>query len=78
MSNYWEGGAKVSMNTETPQNMTKSDAAFTVQVAPVAASAATPASFVITVTPNAAAPATVTTANAALAAPPPLRTASNN
>jgi len=70
---YWEGGKKaVSMNTQ-PAADTKSNAAFTMTVAPVGATATAPASFVITVTPNAAA-----TQTAAVAAPSAtVRTASN-
>ncbi len=51
MSNYWEGGAKkVALNT-TPAPAAQSNAAFTMTVEPVAATASTPASFVVAATP---------------------------
>jgi light-harvesting protein B-800-850 alpha chain len=74
MSNYWEGGAKkVAMNTPAPAAVTKSDAGFTMTMSPVGATASTPASFVITVTPSAGATQTAQTTSTAL-----VRTASTN
>ncbi len=77
MSSYWEGGKKtVSMNVD-PAAATKSNAAFTMTVAPQGATATAPASFVITVTPNEAATQTAAVATAAVATAAPVRTASS-
>ncbi len=73
MSNYWEGGAKrVALNT-VPAAPSKADTAFTVSIAPVAATSTAPASFVVTVTPNVAVSHT-----ASVSASAPVRTASTN
>jgi light-harvesting protein B-800-850 alpha chain len=60
MGNYWEGAkAKTALNTTTA-----SPAAFSMKVTPVPAAGATPASFLITVSPNGATATPVRTASA--------------
>ena len=61
MGNYWEGAkAKVALNTTT----SATPSAFSMKVTPVPANGATPASFLITVSPNGATATPVRTASA--------------
>ncbi len=73
-SGYWQGAAKAKVADAAPA--TDGKAAFSMTVTPVPASGpASPASFVITVSPNTVATATADVASGAPSTPVPIKTA---
>lgn len=73
MSNYWQGGRHSRQSETLPPSPT----AFQMKVTPVPATTLSPASFVITVTPNGAAAPEARTVVDTTAPPHATRTAAN-